>query len=163
MRRSLHMRCITSPRTLNWPHRYAKKPSAQSRPKVGARRQWGRCGRWIVSSASACATTVSTPVGPRISLIGYNLYRDNSCISGSLNRKAIQPLCLADGTYIPKGTLISIATIPLHHDEELHDNPWTFDPWRFETLRDEDKTILKHQLVTTSTDYVACGHGKHAW
>lgn len=54
-------------------------------------------------------------------------------------------------------------TIQTHHDKALYDNPWVFNPWRFESLRDEDESGLKHHFSATSPEYIAFGHGKHAW
>lgn len=38
-----------------------------------------------------------------------------------------------------------------------------FDPWRFYDLREVSNSPNKYQYVTPSTDYLAFGHGKHAW
>ncbi|OBZ73435.1 hypothetical protein A0H81_06609 [Grifola frondosa] len=40
--------------------------------------------------------------------------------------------------------------------------PDVFDPWRFASMRDEAGEGRKHQMVTTSVDYIAFGHGRHA-
>ena len=75
----------------------------------------------------------------------------------------MEPIVFSDGTYVPKGTVMIAPTIQTHHDEALYDDPWVFNAWRFESLRDEDESGLKHQFSTTSPEYIAFGHGKHAW
>ena len=51
----------------------------------------------------------------------------------------------------------------MHHDGELYANPDVFNPWRFADLRTQEGEELKHQLVSTNSDYITFGHGKHAW
>lgn len=75
----------------------------------------------------------------------------------------MQPMYLSDGTYLPSDTIVITPMVPTHHDEENYTDPWTFDPWRFEKLRDADETGLKHQFVTTSSSFLVFGHGKQAW
>ncbi len=78
-------------------------------------------------------------------------------------RKALKDLHFSDGTRIPAGTVLVTAANATHLDEENFHNPDIFDPFRFSDMRDEDGESTKHQFVSTSVDYVAFGHGKHAW
>lgn len=80
----------------------------------------------------------------------------------SINRKALQDYTFSDGTFIPKGTFVAAASIPVHYDEEFYENPEIFNPWRFSDIRSEEGEGTKHQMVSTSTEYVAFGHGRHA-
>ena len=68
-----------------------------------------------------------------------------------------------DGTFIPRGTLVVAASGPLHHDESKYADPNVFDPFRFSRMREQEGESTKHQYVNTSLDYVAFGHGRHAW
>ena len=69
----------------------------------------------------------------------------------------------SDGTFIPKGTLIGVATQSLHYDKKFYENPDVFQPFRFAEMHKEDKDETKAQLVSTSIEYLDFGHGKHAW
>ena len=75
----------------------------------------------------------------------------------------IKDFQFSDGTSIPAGTFVSAATLPTHHDEEYYENPDVFNPWRFADLREEKGEGLKHQMVSTSVEYMPFGHGRHAW
>ena len=70
---------------------------------------------------------------------------------------------LSNGTFLPHGTLVSAASYPTHHDEALYPNADVFDPFRFARMRTAEGEGEKHQMVQTSVDYMAFGHGKHAW
>ncbi len=78
-------------------------------------------------------------------------------------RKALVDLTLSDGTLIPAGTICAAAAVPTHTDSENYTNPDIFDPFRFSEMREEEGESTKHQFVSTSADYISCGHGKHAW
>lgn len=69
----------------------------------------------------------------------------------------------SDGTFIPEGAYIFAPVMAIHRDDEHYDNPHVFDPWRFSEIRCGDGEGMKHQMVSTSREYVAFGHGKHAW
>lgn len=81
----------------------------------------------------------------------------------SMTRKALQDYTFADGTFIPAGTTISAPSHSVHHDGQFYDNPRQFDPFRFSRMRDDDGEGTRHQMVSTSTDYIPFGHGRHAW
>ncbi|KAI0731494.1 cytochrome P450 [Fomitopsis betulina] len=80
----------------------------------------------------------------------------------SMTRKALQDYTFADGTFIPAGTTISAPSHSVHHDGQFYDNPRQFDPFRFSRMRDDDGEGTRHQMVSTSTDYIPFGHGRHA-
>ncbi|EGO05393.1 hypothetical protein SERLA73DRAFT_174534 [Serpula lacrymans var. lacrymans S7.3] len=79
----------------------------------------------------------------------------------SMLRKAVKDFTLADGTFIPAGTMIAVATSPTHHDKEIYKNPDVFDPSRFINDKQEGKQA-SDQMVSTSPSYLAFGHGKNA-
>ncbi|KAF9231271.1 cytochrome P450 [Melanogaster broomeanus] len=81
--------------------------------------------------------------------------------SVSMVRKTMKDLTLSDGTFLPNGTTVAIASRPTHLDNELYENAHVFDPFRFASMRDEDGGF-KHQLVSTNPEYLAFGHGRHA-
>ena len=80
-----------------------------------------------------------------------------------MTRMTLKDFTFSDGTFVPKGQFISAAMHSMHHDGELYANPDVFNPWRFADLRTQEGEELKHQLVSTNSDYITFGHGKHAW
>ncbi|CAL1693826.1 unnamed protein product [Somion occarium] len=83
-------------------------------------------------------------------------------INVSLMRKAMKDIRFSNGLFIPAGTMIVAPAVAMHMDDENYTNADVFDPWRFSDLRGEEGEITKHQFVSTSVDYIAFGHGKHA-
>lgn len=81
----------------------------------------------------------------------------------ALTRKAMKDFTFSDGTFIPAGTIISAASVATHTNEEFYDDAQVFNPWRFSDMRSEEGEGTKHQMVSTSTEYIAFGHGRHAW
>ncbi|KAI0795927.1 cytochrome P450 [Abortiporus biennis] len=66
-----------------------------------------------------------------------------------------------DGTFIPKGSIVSVASDPIHHDEEFYDEPHVFKPWRF--LQSEESFDSRPKnLSTTGLEFLVFGHGRHA-
>lgn len=73
---------------------------------------------------------------------------------------------------IPKGTFIAAAARPRHLDSTIYASPDTFDGFRFSKLHErqygDDLTPgggssgMPFQLVTTTSDYLVWGYGRHA-
>ena len=78
-------------------------------------------------------------------------------------RKAMKDYIFSDGTFIPKGTLVGVATRSLHYDKKFYENPNVFQPFRFAEMHKGDNDETKAQLVSTSTEYLDFGLGRHAW
>ncbi|KAJ7122773.1 cytochrome P450 [Mycena epipterygia] len=90
-------------------------------------------------------------------------YNGNSITS--MGRKVVKPggFTFSDGTTVPVGCFVNVATGPTHHDPNIYPNPDEFDALRFYKLRTEDEEgSIRHHLVTTSLDYLPWGHGRHA-
>ncbi|KAK8159886.1 cytochrome P450, partial [Phyllosticta citribraziliensis] len=92
-----------------------------------------------------------------------------------LHKEVVAPEGLtneAEGWHAPKGTLLCFASGCIHHDPDVYDSPWEYDPFRFSRAQEEQearsdgerKVFRKHQgsIVTTGDSYLAFGHGKHA-
>ncbi|EJD50797.1 cytochrome P450 [Auricularia subglabra TFB-10046 SS5] len=93
--------------------------------------------------------------------------RHHSLGAISMQRKALKPYTFSDGTYIPVGTNVATASLPIHMDERLHgSNAQEFDGFRYvpESANDDVNSdeLSTHRLVSTSVDYLIFGHGKHA-
>jgi len=80
----------------------------------------------------------------------------------SMTRKALQDFTFSDGTFVPKGTTVSVASGAMHHDEANYANAAVFDGFRFANMREGDGEAAKHQMVSTNADYLPFGHGRHA-
>ncbi|KAI0325905.1 cytochrome P450 [Cubamyces sp. BRFM 1775] len=89
------------------------------------------------------------------------LMRDNLFVA-AMARVALKDITLRDGTVIPRGMLVMAAVDATHHDEAVFENADTFDPFRFARMREKDGEAHKHQLVHTTVDFVAFGHGRQA-
>ena len=83
----------------------------------------------------------------------------------SFKRKLMAPYTLSDGTYLPEGTIIGMASGPMAMSLRYHTSPETFDGLRFHRLRvDANGSIMStaHQFSTTSLGSLMFGHGKYA-
>ena len=75
----------------------------------------------------------------------------------------MKDVTLRDGTLIPRGTLLGAPAAAIHHDERKYAAPDVFDPFRFARMRAQDGNGTKHQLSTTSPDWIGFGHGRQSW
>lgn len=87
-------------------------------------------------------------------------------------RRVMKPHTLSDGTFLPEGTHLSVASGPMHWDDQVYEDARTFKPFRFVDMSskrsegDEDgegEGGGRYQAVSTSTEFLTWGHGKHAW
>lgn len=78
-------------------------------------------------------------------------------------RQAAKDFVFSDGTFIPKGTLLKAAVIPMQRDPEFYDDPEVFKPWRFSDAREEQGDSAKHSAVHIDVDYLTFGYGHHTW
>ena len=77
----------------------------------------------------------------------------------------MKDITLSDGTFIPEGTVLAVATHAMHHDNATYPNADEFDPFRFARMREGkgEGEDMKHQFTTTSVDCLTFGHGTQAW
>ncbi len=75
----------------------------------------------------------------------------------------MKDVTLCDGTFIPKGTTIVAAAGPTHREASVYPDPEVLDPFRFAKMPAGESGSLKHQIVSTSINFLPFGHGKHAW
>lgn len=80
-------------------------------------------------------------------------------------RKTFKPVTLSNGVTIPADTFIGAPLLSIQHDEELYPDAETFYPWRYSEKREQSSNSegMKYQYVSTSPEYLAFGHGRHAW
>ncbi|KIJ13791.1 hypothetical protein PAXINDRAFT_80408 [Paxillus involutus ATCC 200175] len=80
----------------------------------------------------------------------------------SMTRKVMKEFTFSDGTVLPKGTIVTIASQATHLDNGIYENAEMFDPFRSANMRDEDGDGAKHLFVSTNPEYLSFGHGRHA-
>ncbi|KAF4600637.1 hypothetical protein EYR38_005280 [Pleurotus pulmonarius] len=80
-----------------------------------------------------------------------------------MTRRVAKPagFTFSDGTHLPQGTFLACAGWAVHHEANIYPNPMEFDGFRFSNMR-EDGAATKHQIVNTTTEHLAFGHGRHA-
>lgn len=64
-------------------------------------------------------------------------------------------------TLVPKGTAIKVA-VENHYNPDVYPEPEKFDPYRYLKLRNQPGQENGWQFVTTSTESLGFGIGKHA-
>jgi cytochrome P450 len=96
------------------------------------------------------------PLGQRNSVIDF-------LISVGGARKAMKPYTFLDGTTIPEGVIIVSPMAPIMRDDSIYENPNVFDGFRFSKLREREGESAKHHSSNTDVDFLAFGHGHHAW
>lgn len=78
-----------------------------------------------------------------------------------MRREVTEDITLSDGTLLQKGTQVGVSSHRMW-DPKLHSSPMEYDGYRFLNMRAEPGRENAGQLVTTSPDHLAFGHGKHA-
>lgn len=84
----------------------------------------------------------------------------NCKISVLLNRAAMRQVTLADGTVVPKGSRVMVATA--FQEPSIYPEPEKFDAERFVRKRQETGQNNSFQYVSISTEHLGFGYGKHA-
>ncbi|KAJ8509428.1 hypothetical protein ONZ45_g8395 [Pleurotus djamor] len=80
--------------------------------------------------------------------------------SCTMSRKAMKPFTFSNGVTIPSGFTLSVLSSEIHHDPRRYTYPNAFDPLR--SVSDPNNPQIRHQLVHTSSDFLAWGHGPDA-
>jgi hypothetical protein len=82
-----------------------------------------------------------------------------------MRRLALRPFTFSNGVTVPAGTLVSVPASATHTDEEIYPNPDEFDGFRFAKLRESegDKMTSRYQAVSTSSEHLTYGLGRHTW
>jgi cytochrome P450 len=78
-----------------------------------------------------------------------------------MRRYAMHDITLADGTQIPRGTVLGIPIFGMR-DPEIYPDPDTYDGYRFMKMREQPGFKGVSQLVETSPMHLGFGHGIHA-
>jgi cytochrome P450 len=82
---------------------------------------------------------------------------------------------LPSGQHLPCGAKVGIHASPVHRDEDIYSDAREFKPFRFRNMGSPFESHLPTDdsfekvdgkgipLVTTSSNFMAFSHGKHAW
>jgi hypothetical protein len=108
--------------------------------------------------------------------------RESMRLWGFVSRGVLKEVVAKDGVtmpnglHLPQGVKVGIHANPIHHDEDIYQDAYSFRPLRFcssvtgEKLEDDySKRSVAGQgkrgtsLVTTSSNFMAFSHGRHAW
>ncbi|KAL4063965.1 cytochrome P450 [Scleroderma yunnanense] len=80
-----------------------------------------------------------------------------------IRRRAMKDVTLSDGTIIPKGIDVCIPGHAIHHDDDVYENPETFNPFRFVNVEDEEGGgNTRNQMVAVHSEFLGFGLGKLA-
>ncbi|KAI9858930.1 MAG: hypothetical protein M1813_007232 [Trichoglossum hirsutum] len=71
-------------------------------------------------------------------------------------------ITLSNGLRVPEGATLTTPQWSIHHDEDIYPRAVEYDPFRFYNMAQNQECASK-SMVTTSPEYLAFGHGKHAW
>ena len=82
-----------------------------------------------------------------------------------MTRLALRPFTFSNGVTVPAGTLVTVPASAIHADERNYPNPDKFDGFRFSRLRESEGNTAtsRYQAVSTSTENLAFGLGRHTW
>lgn len=78
-------------------------------------------------------------------------------------RKALKDFTFSNGVTIPKGTLVAVPIMGVHHDETLYENPHEFDGFRFSRMLEKGGESPKYNATNLSEEFLIFGNGAHAW
>ncbi|SJK96822.1 uncharacterized protein ARMOST_00068 [Armillaria ostoyae] len=79
-----------------------------------------------------------------------------------MHRTTRKDFVFSDGTVVPAGVQIVVASLSTHTDEENYEDPFEFKPWRFSEKRKQEGEGIRHHMASPSLDFVFFGHGRPA-
>lgn len=80
-----------------------------------------------------------------------------------MTRKVLKDFTFSDGTTIPAGNFVAVASLSTHLDKINYESPDQFRGFRFADLREDEGESFKHSAVSLGLDWVTFGIGRHAW
>ena len=81
------------------------------------------------------------------------------------SRLALRPFTFPNGVIVPAGILVSLPASAVHIDDRFRPNPDVFDSFRFARFCESERDTItnRHQTVSTSSEHLAFGLGRHTW
>jgi cytochrome P450 len=80
----------------------------------------------------------------------------------SYHRILRQDFVLHDGTFLPKGSHITMPVNEIQNDSSVTSDPGRFDPLRYYNMRKKTNQGHLHQFATTEENILNFGHGRYA-
>jgi ent-kaurene oxidase len=83
----------------------------------------------------------------------------------SFQRVVKQAFSLKNGTKLPAGTHLAVASDAISHDPDClpgGGDPEVFDPFRYARLREDEANVNRYQFATTDETSLHFGHGVFA-
>lgn len=74
----------------------------------------------------------------------------------NMSRKVLKDFTFSNGTTVPKGSRVCVATSAMHNDIANYPNPDVFDGFRFSEMRASEGESVKHQLVCSPLSSLRC-------
>ena len=103
-------------------------------------------------------------MSPNHHICTYSTILTSYFFSVTMFRKVVTDYKMSDGTFLPKGTLLAVNQAAAHRNDVTYDRPDEFRPFRFADLRNSSQgESTRNQMVATSSEFLAFGHGRHAW
>jgi cytochrome P450 len=87
-------------------------------------------------------------------------------ISRGVMKKVVakEGVTIPSGEHLPYGAKVGVTAYAIHHDESVYKNAFEFDAFRFsDPAKDGEKPAASQSLVTSSEQFMAFSHGRHAW
>ena len=75
----------------------------------------------------------------------------------------MEDITFSNGTTIPSGTHLAVASVPMHLDDRHYKNASEFDAFRFLFGQGAEDSLQKSRLASTNRLYLVFGHGNRAW
>ena len=70
---------------------------------------------------------------------------------------------MSDGTFIPKGTTVMTAVLPMQRDSDIYEDAQVFKPWRYSDAREREGDSVKFAATNAAPDFLSFGLGRNAW
>ncbi|KAJ3755699.1 cytochrome P450 [Lentinula raphanica] len=74
-------------------------------------------------------------------------------------RKVLRDFTFSNGTVVPAGAIMSVASVGMHHDNTLYEDPEEMKAFRFSNMRSKEGEGLKHQMVGIDPTFTLFGGG----
>ncbi|KAJ3768554.1 cytochrome P450 [Lentinula raphanica] len=92
------------------------------------------------------------------------LASDGSALTVTMVRKVLRDFTFSNGTVVPAGAIMSVASVGMHHDNTLYEDPEEMKAFRFSNMRSKEGEGLKHQMVGIDPTFTLFGGGgRHMW
>ncbi|KAF6750322.1 cytochrome P450 [Ephemerocybe angulata] len=95
--------------------------------------------------------------------------KESSRLSGfsgiSMRRKVMKDFVFTNGTVVPAGVTVAVASGEIQIDPEYYEDPRTFKGFRFSDMREngsDELDPLRHQMISLDPTYMLFGFGRHA-